>query len=253
MNENENILLLSSLGKNPKIIEFFKDNNSIKITELNIPKKEEDKHKLNNSSIKNSFNTNNSINNLFGIDLDMPGTNYKKPRVKININNSIKKNEQINRIKEKNDKINNDEENKNIKEMNENNEDKNNNIIGKDNLNEKNKLDLKINDEPKEIIIENNSKKVNNFQINNESNDNNKNINLNGDNINEKNINSNPNKENDLNKNIFNGVKNINTTLNIPDKNQKLIEPDFISKKKIKKKEREIIRNNLAEKDEENY
>ena len=253
LNENENILLLSSLGKNPKIIEFFKDNNSIKITELNIPKKEEDKHKLNNSSIKNSFNTNNSINNLFGIDLDMPGTNYKKPRVKININNSIKKTEQIKRIKEKNDKINNDEENKNIKEMNENNEDKNNNIIGKDNLNEINKLDLKINDEPKEIIIENNSKKINNFQINNENNDNNKNINLNGDNINEKNINSNPNKENDLNKNIFNGVKNINTTLNIPDKNQKLIEPDFISKKKIKKKEREIIKNNLTEKEEVNY
>ena len=269
LNENENILLLSSFGKNPKIFEYFKDNNNIIITELN-PEKDENIKKINNSSIKKSINAHDSINNLFRINLDMPGTNNNKPDIKINIANLKKKNEQINKVNEENIKINKDEENKNIKKINEINEDKNNNIIKENNLNEQNnmtnneelkndKSEIKINDETKDIINENNSKILNTSPINSENKGNNNIIKGNFNNIIKEDGNnkikdiSNPNKENDLNIKISNDDKIANTTPNIPDKNQKLFEPNFISKKKIKKKEREILRNNLIEKEEENY
>ena len=108
-------------------------------------------------------------------------------------------------------------------------------------------------------INDNNNKILNNSQINNEKKDNN--------NISEGNINtivktdinnkikeiSNQNKENDLSIKISYNDQTANTTPNIPNKNQKLFEPNYISKKKIKKKEREILRNNLIENEEENY
>ena len=270
LNENENILLLSSFGKNPKIIEYFKDNNNIKITELNIPVKDDDIKKINNSSIKNSLNINRSINNFVGINLDMPGTDNKKPGVKINIVNLKKKNEEINKTNEPNIEINKDKENKNKKEIDEKKEDNNNNIIKDNNLNEENNIpkyeeikndrpNIKINDETKDINNENNSKIVNTSQINNE-NKNNNNINegntnsiIKGDTNNKIENISNPNIKNDLNIKISDNVQIANTAPNIPDKNQKLLEPNYISKKKIKKKEREILRNNLIEMEEENY
>ena len=264
LNENENIILLSSFGKNPKIIEFLKDNNNIKITELNIPEKNDNINKINKSSIKNSLNINSSIN------LDMPGTDNKKSGVKINIVNLKKKNEKIIKTNEQNIEINKDEENKNKTEMDENIEDNNINIIKDNNLNEQNNIPkneeikndkpiLEIKDETKDIYNGNNSKILNTSQIND--------VNKENNNINEGNINtikkgeannkieniSNPNKEKDLNIKNSNNAQIANTVPNIPDKNQNLIEPNFISKKKIKKKEREILRNNLFEKEEENY
>ena len=271
LNENENILLLSSFGKNPKIIEYIKEKNNIQITELNVPEIDDNIKKINNSSIKNSLNINSSMNNLVGINLDMPGTNNKRPGVKINIVNSKKKNELINKINEENIIINKDEENKNIEKINENNNNKSNNIIKENNINELNSIpnneerkndkpDLEINAKNKDNNInDNNIKILNNPQINNEKKDNN--------NISEGNINtivktdinnkikeiSNQNKENDLSIKISYNDQIANTTPNIPNKNQKLFEPNYISKKKIKKKEREILRNNLIENEEENY
>ena len=270
LNENENIILLASFGKNPKIIEFFKVNNNIKITELNIPEKNDNINKIYNSSIKNLLNINSSINNLVGINLDMPGTDNKKSGIKINIVNLKKKNEQIIKANEQNIEINKDEENKNKTEIDENIEDNNINIIKDNNLNEQNNIQkneeikndkpiLEIRDETKDIYNDNNSKIVNISQINGVNKENNNinegNINsiIKGDAINKIENISNSNKEKDLNIKISNNAKISNTVPNIPDKNQNLIEPNFISKKKIKKKEREILRNNLFEKEEENY
>ena len=239
LNENEYIILLLSLSKNLKLIEYFKDSNNMKITDMNVTNKEEDMKKINNSSIKNSTYTNN--NNLLGIDLDMPGTNIKKSGVKIN-NLDLNKNKE--KIKE-NETINKEEENKNNNEINENKKDKINNVINKDNLNEINKLnneeikndsaELKINDNPQEINNDNNKKTIVK------------------ENINDKNeYNINPNKENNTNTKLLNNEEIKNISKNNKDKNKKLFEPDFISNKKIKKKEREIIKNNLNEV-EENY
>ena len=239
LNENEYIILLLSLSKNLKLIEYFKDSNNMKITDMNVTNKEEDMKKINNSSIKNSTYTNN--NNLLGIDLDMPGTNIKKSGVKIN-NLDLNKNKE--KIKE-NETINKEEENKNNNEINENKKDKINNIINKDNLNEMYKLnneeikndsaELKINDNPQEINNDNNKKTIVK------------------ENINDKNeYNINPNKENNTNTKLLNNEEIKNISKNNKDKNKKLFEPDFISNKKIKKKEREIIKNNLNEV-EENY
>ena len=242
LNENEYIILLLSLSKNLKLIEYFKDSNNMKITDMNVTNKEEDMKKINNSSIKNSTYTNN--NNLLGIDLDMPGTNIKKSGVKINNLDLNKNKEKIIKVKE-NETINKEEENKNNNEINENKKDKINNIINKDNLNEINKLnneeikndsaELKINDNPQEINNDNNKKTIVK------------------ENINDKNeYNINPNKENNTNTKLLNNEEIKNISKNNKDKNKKLFEPDFISNKKIKKKEREIIKNNLNEV-EENY
>ena len=242
LNENEYIILLLSLSKNLKLIEYFKDSNNMKITDMNVTNKEEDTKKINNSSIKNSTYTNN--NNLLGIDLDMPGTNIKKSGVKINNLDLNKNKEKIIKVKE-NETINKEEENKNNNEINENKKDKINNIINKDNLNEINKLnneeikndsaELKINDNPQEINNDNNKKTIVK------------------ENINDKNeYNINPNKENNTNTKLLNNEEIKNISKNNKDKNKKLFEPDFISNKKIKKKEREIIKNNLNEV-EENY
>ena len=242
LNENEYIILLLSLSKNLKLIEYFKDSNNMKITDINVTNKEEDMKKINNSSIKNSTYTNN--NNLLGIDLDMPGTNIKKSGVKINNLDLNKNKEKIIKVKE-NETINKEEENKNNNEINENKKDKINNIINKDNLNEINKLnneeikndsaELKINDNPQEINNDNNKKTIVK------------------ENINDKNeYNINPNKENNTNTKLLNNEEIKNISKNNKDKNKKLFEPDFISNKKIKKKEREIIKNNLNEV-EENY
>lgn len=241
LNENEYIILLLSLSKNLKLIEYFKDSNNMKITDMNVTNKEEDMKKINNSSIKNSTYTN---NNLLGIDLDMPGTNIKKSGVKINNLDLNKNKEKIIKVKE-NETINKEEENKNNNEINENKKDKINNIINKDNLNEINKLnneeikndsaELKINDNPQEINNDNNKKTIVK------------------ENINDKNeYNINPNKENNTNTKLLNNEEIKNISKNNKDKNKKLFEPDFISNKKIKKKEREIIKNNLNEV-EENY
>ena len=242
LNENEYIILLLSLSKNLKLIEYFKDSNNMKITDMNVTNKEEDMKKINNSSIKNSTYTNN--NNLLGIDLDMPGTNIKKSGVKINNLDLNKNKEKIIKVKE-NETINKEEENKNNNEINENKKDKINNIINKDNLNEINKLnneeikndsaELKINDNPQEINNDNNKKTIVKENIN----DNNE-------------YNINPNKENNTNTKLLNNEEIKNISKNNKDKNKKLFEPDFISNKKIKKKEREIIKNNLNEV-EENY
>ena len=242
LNENEYIILLLSLSKNLKLIEYFKDSNNMKITDMNVTNKEEDMKKINNSSIKNSTYTNN--NNLLGIDLDMPGTNIKKSGVKINNLDLNKNKEKIIKVKE-NETINKEEENKNNNEINENKKDKINNIINKDNLNEINKLnneeikndsaELKINDNPQEINNDNNKKTIVK------------------ENINDKNeYNINPNKENNTNTKLLINEEIKNISKNNKDKNKKLFEPDFISNKKIKKKEREIIKNNLNEV-EENY
>ena len=242
LNENEYIILLLSLSKNLKLIEYFKDSNNMKITDMNVTNKEEDMKKINNSSIKNSTYTNN--NNLLGIDLDMPGTNIKKSGVKINNLDLNKNKEKIIKVKE-NETINKEEENKNNNEINENKKDKINHIINKDNLNEINKLnneeikndsaELKINDNPQEINNDNNKKTIVK------------------ENINDKNeYNINPNKENNTNTKLLNNEEIKNISKNNKDKNKKLFEPDFISNKKIKKKEREIIKNNLNEV-EENY
>jgi len=242
LNENEYIILLLSLSKNLKLIEYFKDSNNMKITDMNVTNKEEDMKKINNSSIKNSTYTNN--NNLLGIDLDMPGTNIKKSGVKINNLDLNKNKEKIIKVKE-NETINKEEENKNNNEINENKKDKINNIINKDNLNEINKLnneeikndsaELKINDNPQEINNDNNKKTIVK------------------ENINDKNeYNINPNKKNNTNTKLLNNEEIKNISKNNKDKNKKLFEPDFISNKKIKKKEREIIKNNLNEV-EENY
>ena len=242
LNENEYIILLLSLSKNLKLIEYFKDSNNMKITDMNVTNKEEDMKKINNSSIKNSTYTNN--NNLLEIDLDMPGTNIKKSGVKINNLDLNKNKEKIIKVKE-NETINKEEENKNNNEINENKKDKINNIINKDNLNEINKLnneeikndsaELKINDNPQEINNDNNKKTIVK------------------ENINDKNeYNINPNKENNTNTKLLNNEEIKNISKNNKDKNKKLFEPDFISNKKIKKKEREIIKNNLNEV-EENY
>ena len=243
LNENEYIILLLSLSKNLKLIEYFKDSNNMKITDMNVTNKEEDMKKINNSSIKNSTYTNNN-NNLLGIDLDMPGTNIKKSGVKINNLDLNKNKEKIIKVKE-NETINKEEENKNNNEINENKKDKINNIINKDNLNEINKqnneeikndsAELKINDNPQEINNDNNKKTIVK------------------ENINDKNeYNINPNKENNTNTKLLNNEEIKNISKNNKDKNKKLFEPDFISNKKIKKKEREIIKNNLNEV-EENY
>ena len=242
LNENEYIILLLSLSKNLKLIEYFKDSNNMKITDMNVTNKEEDMKKINNSSIKNSTYTNN--NNLLGIDLDMPGTNIKKSGVKINNLDLNKNKEKIIKVKE-NETINKEEENKNNNEINENKKDKINHIINKDNLNEINKLnneeikndsaELKINDNPQEINNDNNKKTIVKENIN----DNNE-------------YNINPNKENNTNTKLLNNEEIKNISKNNKNKNKKLFEPDFISNKKIKKKEREIIKNNLNEV-EENY
>ena len=268
LNENEYIILLISLSKNLKLIEYYRDTNNIKITEVNAPNKEQD-----NSSIKKSTCINN--NNLLEIDLDMPGTNIKKSGLKINNVDLNKNKEKIIKVKE-NEIINNEEENKINNEINENKEDKINSIIKKDNLieinnkqnNEEIKNDfpgLEINNKPKEINNDNNKildiSPINNENIHNEinkiqnediiTNDNIKTI------VKEKicdkiEYNLNPNKEYNPNTKILNDAENTNIANNNKDKNQNLFETDFITNKKIKKKEREIIKNNLNEV-EENY
>ena len=273
LNENEYIILLISLSKNLKLIEYYRDTNNIKITEVNAPNKEQDTKKINNSSIKKSTCINN--NNLLEIELDMPGTNIKKSGLKINNVDLNKNKEKIIKVKE-NEIINNEEENKINNEINENKEDKINSIIKKDNLieinnkqnNEEIKNDfpgLEINNKPKEINNDNNKildiSPINNENIHNEinkiqnediiTNDNIKTI------VKEKicdkiEYNLNPNKEYNPNTKILNDAENTNIANNNKDKNQNLFETDFITNKKIKKKEREIIKNNLNEV-EENY
>ena len=273
LNENEYIILLISLSKNLKLIEYYRDTNNIKITEVNAPNKEQDTKKINNSSIKKSTCINN--NNLLEIDLDMPGTNIKKSGLKINNVDLNKNKEKIIKVKE-NEIINNEEENKINNEINENKEDKINSIIKKDNLieinnkqnNEEIKNDfpgLEINNKPKEINNDNNKildiSPINNENIHNEinkiqnediiTNDNTKTIVK--EKINDKiEYNLNQNKEYNPNTKILNDAENTNIANNNKDKNQNLFETDFITNKKIKKKEREIIKNNLNEV-EENY
>ena len=273
LNENEYIILLISLSKNLKLIEYYRDTNNIKITEVNAPNKEQDTKKINNSSIKKSTCINN--NNLLEIELDMPGTNIKKSGLKINNVDLNKNKEKIIKVKE-NEIINNEEENKINNEINENKEDKINSIIKKDNLieinnkqnNEEIKNDfpgLEINNKPKEINNDNNKildiSPINNENIHNEinkiqnediiTNDNIKTIVK--EKINDKiEYNLNQNKEYNPNTKILNDAENTNIANNNKDKNQNLFETDFITNKKIKKKEREIIKNNLNEV-EENY
>ena len=205
----------------------------------------------------------------------MPGTNIKKSGLKINNVDLNKNKEKIIKVKE-NEIINNEEENKINNEINENKEDKINSIIKKDNLieinikqnNEEIKNDfpgLEINNKPKEINNDNNKildiSPINNENIHNEINKiQNEDI-ITNDNIkaivkekiNDKiEYNLNPNKEYNPNTKILNDAENTNIANNNKDKNQNLFETDFITNKKIKKKERAIIKNNLNEV-EENY
>ena len=241
LDENIYFIMYNTLRQKSNIVKYYKNNNKVEISPLDISEFEE----INKKSLISSYRYTKLNNSLNGFNFDMPGTSSKNIKEKIiinndenqntntNLNEKIENNKKI--LENQENKLNNEEkENENndhnphnesnkISEHNEDNESKKNSKHDKINENNENietntkKEDIheniqnndNIKDNKEETEIKNNGEGENLINTNINNSDiikQGENINLNQNNIQNININNNTNtdkpNENNINKTI---------------------------------------------------
>jgi hypothetical protein len=246
LDENIYFIMYNTLRQKSNIVKYYKNNNKVEISPLDISEFEE----INKKSLISSYRYTKLNNSLNGFNFDMPGTSSKNNKEKIiinndenqntntNLNEKIENNKKI--LENQENKLNNEEkENENndhnphnesnkISENNEDNESKKNSKHDKINENNENidtnekKEDIheniqnndNIKDNKEETEIKNNGEGENLINTNINNNDiikQGENINLNQNDNNIQNININNNTNTDKpNENNINKTININ-------------------------------------------
>ena len=282
--------MYNTLRQKSNIVKYYKNNNKVEISPLDISEFEE----INKKSLISSYRYTKLNNSLNGFNFDMPGTSSKNNKEKIIINNDENQNTNtnLNEKIENNKKILENQENKlnNEEKENENNDHNPHNESNKisehneDNESKKNSKHDKINENNENIDTNEKKEDIHeNIQNNDNIKDNKEETEIKnngeGENLINTNINNNDiikqgeNKTININNNQDNHQSRSNTQVkkssyfskfhncvNANDLNEVKIDKDiklksavYANKKYIKKKEKEILNKNNNDVDNVNY
>ena len=273
--ENSKIMDKNNIKEN--IEEIITNNNLYKIEKIELDKKENDLElNKNDNDLQENINILNKEdnvrkknNNIFIKNNKDINESYEENKINNNIKNNIELNKKGNDIKENNDKNNknitvdnNEERKENLNHINIVNI-SNNESITKDKIEDKlylknekiiNNSDNPINEKTLDVAPINGDKINNNIKYENKDNNEEKIIVKKDLNDRQKNDNdANIIEQKDVNSNNNNSANNnLLTPLNLIN-NTKENKFNYISKKYIKKKQREIMKNNITELEDENY